>query len=89
MDELSDKEKELVHFFREIHNPALENIAVNQIKQFAHASIEVDKQIAKRRHQLIAEELAGVKDQGFEAADVAGKRGEERFEAELNQINQR
>jgi transcriptional regulator with XRE-family HTH domain len=89
LQELSDKERELVHFFRAIQNPALENIALNQIKQFVDASIQADNQLAKCRHELISQELAKVKGQGLEAADEAGRRGEERFEDELKKMNKR
>lgn len=83
LQELSDKEKELIHFFREIQNLAMENLAVKQIKQFAESSIEADNEITKRRNELIGEELDKVKGKGIDAADEAGQRGEERFEKEI------
>jgi transcriptional regulator with XRE-family HTH domain len=51
--ELTDAEKELIHFFRQIRNPALENLALRQLKELAEASIEADLHEQKR---IVAEE---------------------------------
>jgi transcriptional regulator with XRE-family HTH domain len=47
-EELSDKEKELIHFYRQIANDAMEHFALNQVKQLAKASIEADQEATMR-----------------------------------------
>ena len=48
-EELTDREKELIHFFRQIRNEALENLALRQLKDLAEVSIEADLQQQKRQ----------------------------------------
>lgn len=52
---LTDAEKELIHFFRQIGNPTMENLALRQLKELADAAIETDLEEQKRA--FVAERL--------------------------------
>jgi hypothetical protein len=87
--DLSVKEWELIHFFRRIQNEPMENLAVKHVKELADTSIEADIQSSNRRADLIEEELDKVRGKGLDAADEAGRRGDERFQEELEQKRKR
>lgn len=53
--ELTDAEKELIHFFRQIRNLAMENLALRQLKELAEASIEAD--LKEQKREVAAERL--------------------------------
>ena len=49
--DLSPEEKELVRYFREIQNPVLESIALDQVKNMAERSIKADLEAMHRAAQ--------------------------------------
>jgi transcriptional regulator with XRE-family HTH domain len=66
-EQLSDREKELIYFYRQIANDAMEHFALNQVKQLAKASIEADQDATMRevaRFRLGSDEPAADSDPG-------------------------
>ena len=51
--ELTDAEKELIHFFRQLGSSSMQNVALRQLKDLADSAIETN--LAEQKREFIAE----------------------------------
>jgi transcriptional regulator with XRE-family HTH domain len=79
-DDLSHDEEDLIRYFRDIQNSAMEKLALDQVKRLAETSIEADLKARKEENNIAREELQKVDWKNPDDVRIANQRTVERIE---------
>lgn len=79
-EDLSHEQEDLLNAFAQIQNPAMEKLAIEQVKRLAEVSIETDIKARHEENEIAREELKKVNWKNPEDVKIANQRAVERIE---------